>query len=86
MDYNEHERTYEGFIKFSIVGTLCVIGVVICLAMFGFGGTAGTVLGSIMLILNLVAAGIGLASKKSASKIPSIVLGLTAVAALFTVV
>lgn len=61
MDYDAHERTYEGFINFSKVGTIAVLNIVLCLILFAFGGTIATVFGWIMLIATLLAAAIGLA-------------------------
>ncbi|MCY1704804.1 MULTISPECIES: aa3-type cytochrome c oxidase subunit IV [Pannonibacter] len=61
MDYAEHERTYEGFINFSKIGTIAVLTIVITLAMFAFGGTAAVVFGWILTIANLVAIAAGMA-------------------------
>ncbi|MCR9056429.1 MAG: aa3-type cytochrome c oxidase subunit IV [Rhodobacteraceae bacterium] len=61
MDYDAHERTYEGFINFSKVGTIAVLNIVLCLILFGFGGTAAFVFGWLMLIATFVASAIGLA-------------------------
>ncbi|MES0811908.1 aa3-type cytochrome c oxidase subunit IV [Roseibium sp. SCPC15] len=61
MDYDSHERTYEGFINFSKVGTVAVLNIVLCLILFAFGGTAATVFGWLMLIATIVASAIGLA-------------------------
>ncbi len=34
MDYPAHERTYEGFIKFTKWGTIVVVGVLVLMAIF----------------------------------------------------
>ncbi|MBO0346949.1 aa3-type cytochrome c oxidase subunit IV [Roseibium limicola] len=61
MDYPSHERTYEGFINFSKIGTIHVLTIVLCLIMFAFGGTAAHVFGWLMLIANIVATAVGMA-------------------------
>jgi hypothetical protein len=61
MDYAEHERTYAGFINFSKVGTVAVLNIMLCLALFAFGGGAGMFFGWVVLIASLVAGGVGLA-------------------------
>ncbi len=69
MDYREHERTYEGFVRFSIIGTLWCLTIVVGLAIGGPGhswGTAGfliflgTVFGALGLFVKAVdAKGVG---------------------------
>ncbi|MCV0425748.1 MAG: aa3-type cytochrome c oxidase subunit IV [Roseibium sp.] len=85
MDYDSHERTYEGFINFSKVGTVAVLNVVLCLILFGFGGTAATVFGWLMLIATLVSSAIGLALGASGWIPPALVFLLTGVLAILTV-
>jgi len=34
MDYAEHEKTYQGFIRWSIVGTVGTIGILALMAFF----------------------------------------------------
>lgn len=34
MDYREHERTYEGFIRLSKIGGIAVIAVLVLMAVF----------------------------------------------------
>ncbi|MCC4245416.1 aa3-type cytochrome c oxidase subunit IV [Stappia indica] len=62
MDYAEHERTYNGFINFSKVGTIASLNVMLCLILFTFGGGAGTFFGWVALIATLAAAAVGLAT------------------------
>lgn len=85
MDYDSHERTYEGFINFSKVGTISVLTIVLCLVMFGFGGTAAVVFGWLMLIAMMVAAAIGVALGASGWIPPAAVFVLTGVLAILTV-
>ncbi|NBN65285.1 aa3-type cytochrome c oxidase subunit IV [Microvirga tunisiensis] len=61
MDYAEHERTYEGFINFSKIGTIAVLTVVVILIMFAFGGTSAVVFGWILMIANLLSIAAGMA-------------------------
>lgn len=77
MDYNDHENTYEGFIKFSTIAAAVVLTWIACLAAIAFGGTAGSVLGTILIILSFGGAVMGAVSKKSAITAPGIVLVLS---------
>lgn len=61
-DYAEHERTYEGFIRFTIGGILHVILTCICiLAMTYIGGFAfwagllGLIIGTVVIGMTLIA-------------------------------
>ncbi|WP_306144306.1 aa3-type cytochrome c oxidase subunit IV [Roseibium sp. MMSF_3412] len=85
MDYDAHERTYEGFINFSKVGTIAVINIVICLILFGFGGTTAVVFGWLMLIATMVASAIGLALGDSGWIPVTAVTVLTIILAILTV-
>lgn len=59
MDYASHERTYESFINFSKIGVIGVLTIVLCLILFGFGGTVAHVFGWLMLIANVLAIAVG---------------------------
>lgn len=85
MDYEAHEATYEGFINFSKVGTIAVLNIVLCLILFGFGGTVATVFGWLMLIATIVASSIGLALGATGWIPPAVVFVLTGVLAILTV-
>ena len=85
MDYDSHERTYEGFINFSKVGTIAVLNIVLCLILFAFGGTTAVVFGWLMLIATLVASAIGLALGDSGWIPPTAVFVLTGFLAIITV-
>ncbi|MDD7911872.1 MULTISPECIES: aa3-type cytochrome c oxidase subunit IV [Pseudovibrio] len=84
MDYNEHENTYEGFIKFAKIGSAIVLTWVVCLAVIAFGGTAGSVLGTLLIIASFAAAVAGVVSKNSPMTMPGAVFVLSMVALLFT--
>ncbi|WP_417667698.1 aa3-type cytochrome c oxidase subunit IV [Roseibium sp.] len=85
MDYDSHERTYEGFINFSKVGTVAVLNIVLCLILFAFGGTAATVFGWIMLIATIAASAIGLALGAKGWVPSAVVFVLTGLLAILTV-
>ncbi len=75
MDYSEHDRTYDGFLALTKIGMVHVITIVVALAIFGFGGPWSFTLGVLTLLLALVSAAIGMASKGSVVP-PSVVLAL----------
>lgn len=85
MDYDAHERTYEGFINFSKVGTVAVLNIVLCLILFGFGGTVAHVFGWLMLIGTIVASAIGLALGEKGWVPPAAIFVLTGILAILTV-
>ncbi len=85
MDYDAHERTYEGFINFSKIGTIAVLNIVLCLILFSFGGTAALIFGWIMLIATLVASAIGMAIGASGWIPPTVIFVLTGILAILTV-
>lgn len=61
MDYAEHERTYEGFIRFAVIGTIWCLTIVIGLAIGATGKSWWT--GGIMIFLSTVATAIGILVK-----------------------
>lgn len=77
MDYAEHDRTYEGFLAVTKVGIIHVITILLALAMYAFGGAWGFTLGTLTIILAIIAVAISMASKGHVA-VPSIVLGLAA--------
>lgn len=85
MDYEAHERTYEGFINFSKVGTIAALNVMLCLIMFGFGGSVATIFGWLMLIATIVASSIGLALGATGWIPPAAVFVVTGILAILTV-
>ncbi|MCX2725343.1 aa3-type cytochrome c oxidase subunit IV [Roseibium salinum] len=85
MDYEAHERTYEGFINFSKVGTIAALNVMLCLIMFGFGGSVATIFGWLMLIATIVASSIGLALGATGWIPPAAVFVVTGLLAILTV-
>lgn len=84
MDYAEHERTYAGFINFSKVGTIAVINIMLCLALFAFGGGAGFFFGWVALIATMVAATIGLFAGEKGWIPSAVVFGITGLLAILT--
>jgi small-conductance mechanosensitive channel len=75
MDYSEHDRTYTGFIALTKIGIINVITIILALAMYAFGGGWGFTLGTLTIILGIISAAIGMASKGSIV-MPTAVLGL----------
>jgi hypothetical protein len=61
MDYAEHDRTYEGFIRFAVIGTLWCLVVIIGLAIGATGKSWGW--GSLMMFLGTAAGALGIFSK-----------------------
>ncbi|MEM8811252.1 MAG: aa3-type cytochrome c oxidase subunit IV [Pseudomonadota bacterium] len=62
MDYAEHERTYEGFLKLSKITSLAVGSILWALIMFAFGGGFGSFLGTVTVLAALAAATQGIMS------------------------
>ncbi len=85
MDYDAHERTYESFINFAKVGTIAVLTIVVCLVMFGLGGTAATIFGWLILFGTIIASAIGLALGSSGWIPPALVFVLAGILAILTV-
>jgi len=54
MDYQEHEKTYEAFIKFSIWTTAICIAIVVAMA-FGFFAGGGLIGGTLLFVLLMLA-------------------------------
>ncbi|MGL4636386.1 MAG: aa3-type cytochrome c oxidase subunit IV [Beijerinckiaceae bacterium] len=66
MDYAEHEKTYDAFIRYSIIGTIWCITIMIGLAIGATGKSWGW--GSFMIFLSSVAAMAGILMKSIDSK------------------
>ena len=54
MDYPEHERTYDIFIKFALWTTAACLALLIAMA-FGFFGGAGLIGGTLIFIVLMIA-------------------------------
>lgn len=65
MDYAEHERTYTGFIALTKLSIVSTIDILFSLVLYAFGGSWGFLLGTVVLIATMIAAGIDLVSKGS---------------------
>jgi hypothetical protein len=60
-DFAEHEKTYEGFVRLTVVGTIWILTHVVALAI---GGTTGRwFLAGFWIFVSTIAALIGLAMK-----------------------
>jgi hypothetical protein len=75
MDYPEHERTYEGFLRFSVIGTLWVIAIMVGMAIGVTGKSWGW--GGFMIILATIAGFVGIFSKTINHYAVSGVLGVS---------
>ena len=74
MDGKSHERTYDGFMHFTVVGTVFVAAIVVALAV---GGTKGAWISAVFgVVLAHVAAAIGLVSTTVSWRAPAVVLVL----------
>jgi peptidoglycan/LPS O-acetylase OafA/YrhL len=72
MDYQEHNRVYDGFVQFAAVGTAACLAIVAALAI---GATKHAWLFvSISVLVTLIATAIGIASKSISWKAPGAVL------------
>lgn len=75
MDYAEHERTYSEFMRFTVIGTVWVLIIVVGLAIGATAHRWG--LGSLMIVLGTVAGGLGVAVKSLSARPAIGVLGLS---------
>jgi small-conductance mechanosensitive channel len=66
MDYAEHEKTYEGFIRFSVIGVIWCLTIVVGLAIGATGKSWGW--GGFMVFLSTIAAAVGILIKSIDSK------------------
>jgi hypothetical protein len=75
MDYAEHDRTYEGFLRFSTIGTIWCLIIVAGLAIGATGKSWGW--GSFMIFIGTIAGSIGIFSKSVNHKPVAAVFALT---------
>jgi hypothetical protein len=78
MDYAEHNRTYDAFIRFSVIGVLCVVVILIAMAIGTFGHRWG--LGTLFILAALGTSALGVAVKSLDWKPVGGVLGLSVLA------
>jgi hypothetical protein len=74
MDYAEHERTYEGFLRFAVIGTIWCLTIVIGLAIGATGKS--WFWGGMMVLLSTIATFIGIFNKSIDHKAASAVFVL----------
>ncbi len=85
MDYDEHARTYSGFVAFTALAVVLTINILITLVIFGFGsGSSAFWIGTLMLLLAIAAAVIGMFTNGS-WKPSAAVLVLIVLVAILTV-
>ena len=58
MDYAEHEKTYQGFIRFSVLGIIWCLTIVVGMAIGATGKSWG--IGGLMIVLSTVATMVGI--------------------------
>ena len=80
MDYQEHERTYVGFVHFAEVGTVCALAIVAALAVGGTKHCWGTAL--IGTLLAVIGTGVGIAAPSIGWRAPVVALVLMLLALL----
>ncbi len=74
MDYDEHTRTYEAFVRWSIGGTLACLFLVVALVGYGLGqGVLIYLVATFGMLAGFGASAYGAASKQN-SWVPGIVL------------
>jgi hypothetical protein len=76
MDYEQHRRTYQGFVALVKISVLATAITMIALALYGFGA-GGFWLGTILIILMI--AGVALAGAFGGSIKPLVVIALIGV-------
>ena len=59
MDYDEHRRTFAGFVTFTKITLLSTIIILIALALYGFG-SGGFWLGTVLIIMMMIATALSL--------------------------
>ena len=84
MDYDEHKQTYTGFVAFTGLAAIATINILITLVIFAFGSGGAFWIGTVMLILTIAAAAIGIIFKGS-WKYSGIVTVLALLAMILTV-
>ncbi len=66
MDYPEHEKTYEGFIRFAVLGSIWCATIVVALAIGGPGKSWGWT--TFLVLLSTVATAVGIGVKSINAK------------------
>jgi Bacterial aa3 type cytochrome c oxidase subunit IV len=66
MDYAEHEKTYEGFVRFTVIGSLWCLTIIVGLAIGGPGHS--WLAGSFLIFLSTIAVALGIFIKEIDSK------------------
>ncbi len=58
MDYAEHEKTYDGFVRFSVIGSIWCLTILVGLAIGGPAKSWG--MGGLLIFLSTVATALGI--------------------------
>lgn len=83
-DYDEHARTYTGFVAFTGLAAITTINILITLVIFAFGSDGSFWIGMATLFLTIAAATIGIIFKGS-WKYSGAVAALAVLAVILTV-
>lgn len=81
MDYAEHERVYQGFLRFTEIGAVACAALVVALAVGGVRHAWGTAVFGV--ILTLVASTIAIAAPRIGWRAPAVPLVLMLLALAF---
>ncbi len=73
MDYQEHERTFQGFVSLTKVSVLATIATLQSLAIFGLASN-GFWLGTLLLLMVFAATAIAIIAKGSVKALVGVVL------------
>jgi Bacterial aa3 type cytochrome c oxidase subunit IV len=75
MDYAEHEKTYEGFLRFTVIGIVWCLTIVVGMAIGATGKSWPW--GGFMIFLSTIATGVGIMVKSIDHKAASAVFVLS---------
>lgn len=73
MDYAEHNRTYDGFIILTKIGTLATIAILQALTLYGLAAN-GFWAGTLLLVLMLIGTVIGMLTKGSVKALVGVII------------
>jgi Bacterial aa3 type cytochrome c oxidase subunit IV len=75
MDYAEHEKTYEGFLRFTVIGIIWCLTIVVGMAIGATGHSWGW--GGFMIFISTIATAVGIFVKAIDHKAATAVLLLS---------
>ena len=81
--YSDHLETYQTILNISKILVVAVATILVCLIVFSYGGTFGSVVGTILVILSIATSLGGLAARQGGWIAPGVVFILSGLAALY---